>query len=410
MNTMVKESDKKQRLFRFEGLTREGQPVTGQRYAISDAVARSELLSEGITPLVVRATSQKRQSGRRRSIRQAHIAYFFRQFATMLNAGVPLVQALHMIASGEANLNLRQLIRNISSEVEAGVALGDALALYPKYFDSLTIHLVKTGERSGSLDLILTRIANYKEKTERLKAKIKKALTYPAAVVAVGLGVSAILLYFVVPQFEQIFKSFNATLPPFTVFVIKLSHILERHIWEVIVAIVVLYFLLRFLNRFRGFRRRRDQLLFRLPVLGLTLKKAAIARFARTLQIMFSSGVPIVEALESVAGATGSVPYEDAVLEIREQVAAGQPLAGSMEYYDKLFLPMAVQMMAVGERAGALDDMSGKVADVYEAEVDDVVDNLSSLIEPLLMVVLGVLVGGLVIAMYLPIFQLGNIV
>lgn len=409
MNATIKGSEKRQRLFRFEGLTREGQSVTGQRYAISDAVARSELLSEGITPLVVRATAQKRQSGRRKRIRMANIAYFFRQFATMLNAGVPLVQAMHMIASGEANLTMRKLIQEISAEVEAGVSLADTLTRHPKYFDSLTVHLVRTGERSGSLDLILTRIATYKEKTERLKAKIKKALTYPAAVIVVGLGVSAILLYFVVPQFEQIFKSFHATLPPFTQFVINLSHILEHHILKVIIGIVVLFFLLRFLNRFRGFRKRRDQLLFRLPVLGLTLKKTAIARFARTLQIMFSSGVPIVEALESVAGATGSIPYEDAVLEIREQVAAGQPLAGSMEYYDKLFLPMAIQMMAVGERAGALDDMSGKVADVFEAEVDDVVDNLSSLIEPLLMVVLGVLVGGLVIAMYLPIFQLGNI-
>jgi type IV pilus assembly protein PilC len=305
---------------------------------------------------------------------------------------------------------MQEMVMGIKSEVEAGSSLTDALATQPRYFDELFLHLVDAGERSGTLEALLDKIALYKEKAEALKAKIRKALTYPTVVVIVAFVVTGILLYFVVPQFESLFQGFGADLPAFTRLVIDLSEFVQAWWWVILLSIAGIVTGVGYANRTsRGFRRQRDILLLRLPIFGILLRKAAIARFARTLSTMFAAGVPLVDALESVAGATGNILYEEGVLRIRDQVSTGQQLNIAMQQTD-LFPNMVVQMIAIGEESGALDEMSAKVAEFYEAEVDNMVDNLSTLIEPLIMAVLGILVGGLVTAMYLPIFQMGQVV
>jgi type IV pilus assembly protein PilC len=325
----------------------------------------------------------------------------------MLSAGVPLVQSFEIIGRGHDNAGMRELILKIKSDVESGTSLSDSLSKHPYHFDALVVSLVNAGEQAGVLEALLDNIATYKEKTESLKAKIKKALFYPTAVIIVAMIVTAILLIFVVPQFEELFSSFGADLPAFTRVVVNLSEFMQSYWW--LMAGIFFGIGIGFMqgkNRSRKFSRALDRAILKLPVIGPIMHKAAVARFARTLSTMFAAGVPLVEALESVAGATGNVVYSDAVLLIRDSVATGQQLQFAMSQTG-LFPNMVEQMVAIGEESGALDSMLAKVADFFEAEVDDAVDALSSLLEPLIMSILGVLIGGLVVAMYLPIFKMG---
>jgi type IV pilus assembly protein PilC len=328
----------------------------------------------------------------------------------MLAAGIPLVQAFEIVGQGHENAAMQKLIMAVKTDVEGGSALAEALAKHPLYFDDLFVNLVAAGEQAGALETLLDKIATYKEKTEAIKKKIKKALTYPAAVVVVAFVVTIILLIFVIPAFEDLFKGFGADLPAFTRMVVDLSVFIRTQGWMLaIVAGALVSTFFYFKKRSRAMRHFLDRLALKLPIVGPILQKASIARYARTLSTMFSAGVPLVEALESVAGATGNIVYEIGVLQMKDEVATGQRLQQAMENTD-LFPNMVIQMIAVGEESGSLDEMSSKVADFYEDDVDNAVDNLSSLLEPMIMAILGVLVGGLVIAMYLPIFKMGSVI
>jgi type IV pilus assembly protein PilC len=328
----------------------------------------------------------------------------------MLAAGIPLVQGLEIVGNGHEKPSVQKLILGIKQDIESGTSLHEALAKNPLHFDDLYVNLVEAGEHSGALENLLDKIATYKEKTEALKKKVKKALFYPAAVVVVAIVVTIILLIFVIPEFENLFKGFGAQLPAFTQFVINLSNSLQTHgIYYAIILGAAVYTFFYFHKRSKKMREVIDRVMLKLPIIGPILNKSAIARYARTLSTMFAAGVPLVEALESVAGATGNIVYEIAVRKMKDEVSTGQRLQRAMENVG-IFPNMVIQMIAVGEEAGSLDTMSGKVAAFYEAEVDNAVDSMSSLLEPLIMAVLGVLVGGLVIAMYLPIFKLGSVV
>jgi type IV pilus assembly protein PilC len=330
--------------------------------------------------------------------------------ATMMKAGVPLLQSFEIIGEGFDNPNMRKLVDEVKQEVAAGNSFAAALRKKPQYFDELYCNLVDAGEQAGALDTLLERVATYKEKSESLKAKIKKAMTYPLAVVFVAIIVTGILLVKVVPQFQSVFSGFGAELPAFTVMVIGLSEFMQDWWWMILGVLAGGIFGLR--HAFKnspGFRDRTDTWLLKLPLVGALMYKSAVARYARTLSTTFAAGVPLVEALESVAGATGNIVFKRAVLRIKQDVSTGMQLNFSMRT-SGIFPTMAIQMTAIGEESGALDDMLDKVAGFYEAEVDNMVDNLTSLMEPFIMVVLGVIVGGLVVAMYLPIFQLGSAV
>ena len=338
------------------------------------------------------------------------IAIFSRQLATMLAAGIPLVQAFEIVGGGHENQAMQKLIMAIKTDVEGGSALAEAIAKHPLYFDDLFVNLVEAGEQAGALETLLDKIATYKEKTEAIKKKIKKALTYPAAVLVVAFVVTVILLIFVIPAFEDLFQGFGADLPAFTRVVIDLSQFVREKGWMLAIMIGgAVYTFFYFLKRSRPMRHTLDRMALKAPIIGPILQKAAIARYARTLSTMFAAGVPLVEALESVAGATGNIVYEIGVLQMKDEVSTGQRLQQAMENTD-LFPNMVIQMIAVGEESGSLDDMSSKVADFYEEDVDNAVDNLSSLLEPMIMAILGILVGGLVVAMYLPIFKMGSVI
>jgi type IV pilus assembly protein PilC len=328
----------------------------------------------------------------------------------MLTAGIPMVQAFEIVGVGHDKPKMQKLILAIKADIETGNTLHQSLAKHPLYFDDLFVNLVEAGEHAGALEAVLDKIATYKEKTEALKKKIKKALFYPAAVLAVAVIVTVILLLFVIPQFESLFKGFGADLPVFTQFVINMSRWMQSNGWMLLGVVVAAVFTFSyFYKRSRAMRQFLDRMALQVPVIGPILKKAAIARFARTLATMFGAGVPLVEAMKSVAGATGNIVYQDAVMRMRDEISTGLRMQRAMENTG-LFPNMVVQMIAVGEESGSLDEMSSKVADFYEADVDAAVDGLSSLLEPLIMVILGVLVGGLVIAMYLPIFKLGAVI
>ncbi|HEX5515841.1 MAG TPA: type II secretion system F family protein [Gammaproteobacteria bacterium] len=395
--------------FTWEGADKRGTKLKGQLQAPNVAAAKNELRRQGIVPKRV----QKQLTllgGRGKKITPGDIAIFSRQLATMLDSGVPLVQGFEIIGRGHENPAMQDLLLGIKADIEGGTPLSEALAKQPQYFDALYCNLVQAGEQAGVLDTLLDKIATYKEKTESIKKKIKKALFYPTAVMVVAFIVTAILLIFVVPQFESLFKGFGADLPAFTLFVVNLSQAVQKHGWLVLLGLIgTAVAFLQAKKRSRKFQEALDRLALRLPIIGDILNKAAYARFARTLATMFAAGVPLMEALESVAGATGNIVYTNAVLEMREQVSSGVQLQLSMRNVN-LFPNMMVQMVAIGEEAGSLDTMLSKVADFYEEEVDNAVDSLSSLLEPLIMAVLGILVGGLVIAMYLPIFKLGSVV
>ena len=395
--------------FVWEGTDRKGKKVKGKSMATNEAAVRADLRRQGVVPSRIKKQS-KGLFGGGGTIAPSDIAIFMRQLATMLSAGIPLVQSFEIVGSGHENAAMQKLIMAVKSDVEGGSSLTEAFSKHPLYFDDLVLNLVEAGEQAGALESLLDKIATYKEKTEALKKKIKKALTYPAAVLVVAFVVTAILLIFVIPAFEDLFKGFGADLPTFTRMVIDLSVFVREKGW--VIAIMMgagAGSFLYFKKRSRAMRHWLDRLSLKVPIIGGILQKAAIARYARTLSTMFAAGVPLVEALESVAGATGNIVYEVGVLEMRDEVATGQRLQQAMENTD-LFPNMVIQMIAVGEESGSLDAMSSKVADFYEEDVDNAVDNLSSLLEPMIMAILGVLVGGLVVAMYLPIFKMGSVI
>ena len=394
--------------FAWSGMDKKGNKVSGKSLAPDEAALRADLRRQGIAINKVKKQAQAFKAGGK--VKPEDIAVFSRQLATMLAAGIPLVQSFEIVGNGNDKPAMQRLILDLKADVEGGTSLHEALARHPLHFDDLFVNLVEAGEQAGALETLLDKIATYKEKTEALKKKIKKALFYPAAVMVVAVVVTVILLLFVIPQFESLFKGFGADLPAFTQFVINMSRWLQNN-WYIFFGIVagIAYAFAYFKKRSRAMREFLDRALLKVPIVGPIMYKGAVARYARTLSTMFAAGVPLVEALESVAGACGNIVFENAVLKMRDEVATGQRLQRAMENTN-IFPNMVIQMIAVGEEAGALDTMSGKVATFYEAEVDNAVDSMSSLLEPLIMAVLGVLVGGLVIAMYLPIFKLGAVV
>jgi type IV pilus assembly protein PilC len=399
---------RKESSFQWQGIDRKGARVKGTDLAVDEQALRAELRRRGIVANKVAKEIQlfKTQG----KVSPEDIALFSRQLATMMAAGIPLVQSFGIVGNGHDKPAVQKLILDIKADVEGGSALYEALARHPLYFDDLYVNLVQAGEQAGALESLLDKIATYKEKTEALKKKVKKALFYPTAVMVVAIVVTIILLIFVIPQFEALFKGFGAELPAFTQMVIDLSRFLQDHGLMLGVGVFAAgYGFLYMKKRSKAMREGLDRLALRLPVLGPILEKAAVARFARTLSTMFAAGVPLVEALESVAGATGNIVYSNAVMKMREEVATGQRLQQAMQNTG-IFPNMVIQMIAVGEESGALDEMSGKVATFFEADVDNAVDSMSSLLEPLIMAILGILVGGLVIAMYLPIFKMGSVV
>jgi len=395
--------------FTYEGTNRGGSRVKGEIFAISDTLAKNELRKQGINPIKVKKKPKPLFGGAKKP-EAADIAIFARQIATMMQAGVPLVQSFEIIGEGNDKPSMQKLILGIKTEVEGGVSLAEALSKYPLYFDPLFINLVNAGEQSGSLETMLDKLATYKEKTEALKAKVKKALFYPIAVLVVAFVVTVILLVFVVPQFQELFDSFGADLPALTLFVIALSEFMQTW-WYVIAGAIgaAIWLFLRIKKTSPKLQEAVDRFALKAPVLGEITTKSAIARFSRTLETMSAAGVPLVEAMDSVAGATGNIIYEKASHKIKDEVSQGTQLQTSMRNTG-LFPNMAIQMVSIGEEAGSLDAMLAKVADFYETEVDNAIDALTSLLEPLIMAVLGVLVGGLIIAMYLPIFKLGSVV
>lgn len=396
-------------IFLYKGVDKKGKRVEGEITGTNPAIVKAQLLKQGIRAQNVRK-KPKPLFGGKKKIKPLDIAIFTRQMATMMKAGVPLVQSFDIVADGVDNPALGDLIRAIREDVASGTGFAPSLRKHPKYFDDLFCNLVESGEQSGSLETMLDRIATYKEKTERLKAKIKKAMTYPIAVVVVAVVVTGILLVKVVPQFAQTFSSFGADLPAFTLFVLGLSNLAQAYWLQGLVVIIASVFIFKSLRqRNKAFAIALDKLTLRIPITGQIVYQSIIARFARTLSTTFAAGVPLIDALESVAGATGNSIYESAVLRVRDEVATGTQLNVALRQ-TKMFPSMLLQMTTIGEESGSLDEMLDKVANYYEEAVDNLVDSLTSLLEPMIMSVLGILVGGLMIAMYLPIFQLGNVV
>lgn len=395
--------------FKWEGKDRSGNKVAGEMQGTNQALVKAHLRKQGV--LVTRIHRKSTLfGGRAKKIKPLDIAFFTRQLATMMSSGVPIVQAFEIIAEGTGNPNFAKLINEIKNDVASGNTLAASLAKHPQYFDDLFCSLVESGEQSGRLESLLDRIATYKEKTEALKAKIKKAMTYPIAVIVVAIIVTAILLLKVVPQFEEVFSGFGADLPGFTLMVIGLSKWLQSWWFVVMLSIILIgWSYTQIHRRSKPFRDGQDRLLLKAPIVGQIIYEAAVARYARTLSTTFAAGVPLVQALDSVAGAAGNIVFFNAVNQIKQDVSAGTQLNFAMRT-TKVFPTLAVQMAGIGEESGNLDGMLEKVADYYEAEVDHKVDNLTTLLEPMIMSVLGVLIGGLIIAMYLPIFQLGNVV
>ena len=396
-------------IFVYNGSNRRGQAVKGEISAMSIVEAKNQLRRQGISAKKVKKLAKPLFGGGEK-IKPVDIALLSRQIATMLSAGVSLIQTIEMIASGHANKKMRTLLGEIGASVSAGNPLSATLRKYPDYFDDLYCDLVETGEQSGALETIYDRIAIYKEKSEALKSKIKKAMFYPIAVVVVAFIVTTILLIFVVPQFEEIFSSFGAELPAFTQFVLGISRGMQDY--GLIIAGVVFAAGTLFARAHKKSLKLRDSVdkkILKIPVIGEILKKASVARFTRTLATTFAAGVPLMGALDSAAGAAGNAVFRDAILFVKKEVSAGIPMNVGMRS-TAVFPEMVVQMIAIGEEAGAVDEMLSKVATIYEAEVDDMVDGLTSLLEPMIMAVLGVVIGGLIVAMYLPIFEMGNVV
>ncbi|WP_374979913.1 type II secretion system F family protein [Pseudomonas solani] len=396
-------------VFKWEGTDKKGTKVTGEISGINPALVKAQLRKQGINPLKVRKKAAS-IFGAGKKVKPLDIALFTRQMATMMKAGVPLLQSFDIIGEGFENPNMRKLVDEVKQEVAAGNSFANSLRKKPMYFDDLYCNLVDSGEQSGALETLLDRVATYKEKTEQLKAKIKKAMTYPIAVLIVAVIVSAILLIKVVPQFQDVFKGFGAELPAFTQMVVNLSEALQTWGFLILIATFgIIFGIGQFYKRSQKFRDAVDKGVLKMPIVGDIVYKSSVARYARTLSTTFAAGVPLVDALDSVSGATGNVVFKTAVNKIKQDVSTGMQLNFSMRTTG-VFPSMAIQMTAIGEESGALDTMLDKVASFYEEEVDNAVDNLTTLMEPMIMAVLGVLVGGLIIAMYLPIFTLGSVV
>ena len=404
------EKTSKQVLFLWEGTDRRGKRMKGELRAASVPLVRAELRRQGISPSKVRKKPAPLFSFSESKITTKDITVFSRQLATMVSAGVPLVQSFDIIARGNEKPAMQRLVLAVKADVEGGSSLAEALRRHPRQFDKLFCSLIQAGEQAGILENLLNKIALYKEKTEAIKGKIKKAMFDPTAVILVALIITVILLVFVVPQFEDLFSSFGGDLPAATRFVIGLSEFVQAQWnWLLLGAVAAGVAFVQAKRRSQPFNELLDRLVLQVPVFGGILRKSIIARFARTLSTMFAAGVPLVEGLESVAGAAGNSLYYTGILRVREEVATGQRLQTAMQQ-TRLFPSMVVQMVAIGEESGSLDSMLAKVADFYEEEVDDAVSGLSSLIEPIIMAVLGLLIGGLVVSMYLPIFKMGQII
>ena len=393
----------------WEGKDRKGNKSKGELTGSNLALVKAQLRKQGIIPDKVKK-KPKPLFGGSKKITPFDIAMLTRQLATMMKAGVPLVQSFDIVTDGLENKGLRDLVMAIRNDIASGTSFAGALRKHPKHFDNLYCNLVDSGEKAGALEKMLDRIATYLEKTELLKKKVKKAMTYPIAVVVVALVVTAILLVKVVPQFESLFQGFGAELPVFTQMVVRLSEWMQTWWFVVLLSIAGTIFLFKeAIRRSQKFSDFVDKYVLKLPVVGEIIDKSAVAKFGRVLSTTFAAGVPLVDALDSVAGATGNAVYRDAIQRIKNDVSSGTQLQASMRQQD-VFPVMAVQLTAIGEESGNLDEMLEKVAEHYEGVVDDMVDNLTALMEPMIMSVLGVLVGGLIIAMYLPIFQMGQVV
>ena len=403
----------KQDIFVWEGTDKKGSKKKGEVQGKNVSMVKADLRKQGINPLKVKKKPKALfggGEGKGGKITAKDISIFARQLAVMMSSGVPLVQSFEIMGKGSDNPALRNLIFTIKGDIEGGTTMAEAFRKHPRIFDDLTCNLIHAGEQAGILEELLDKIATYKEKTEALKSKIKKALFYPIAVLVVAFIITAILLIFVIPQFEALFSGFGADLPALTAFVVKLSKVFQEQWYLIFGGISVAgYAFSEAKHRSTAFREGLERLSLSAPVIGNLLHKAAVARFARTLSTMFAAGVPLVEAMESVAGAVGNVVYRQAVLKMRDAISTGTSITASMEEVNT-FPNMVIQMTSIGEEAGSLDTMLGKVADFYEREVDDAVDGLTSLLEPLIMAFLGVVVGGLVLSMYLPIFKMGEAV
>ena len=401
----------KTEMFVYEGKDKSGRPVKSEMSGASEAQVKAMLRRQGINPIRVRKKGKPLfgASGAKKIVPK-DIAVFSRQMATMMSSGVPLVQSFEIVGRGHANPNMQELILGIKGDVEAGNHLADALKRYPLHFNELFVNLIAAGEAAGILEDLMNKVATYLEKTEAIKGKIKKALFYPAAILIMAFVVTAVLMIFVIPQFADLFADFGADLPAMTLFVVNISNIFVAWWWMIFAGVAGLSFsFIEGKKRSPGFRHFIERLSLKAPVFGDILQKAIIARFARTLATMFAAGVPLVEAMDSVAGAAGNVVYSEAIGKMRDGIATGSQLQVCMRETN-LFPNMVVQMVAIGEESGSIDHMLGKVADFYEEEVDNAVDAMSSLMEPVIMAVLGVLIGGLVIAMYMPIFKMGQVV
>jgi type IV pilus assembly protein PilC len=406
---MAKAAQQQEATFTYEGTDSRGKKVKGEMPGKSVALVRTELRRQGIKVQKVRKKTQINIGGKGK-VKPEDIAIFTRQLATMMKAGVPLVQSFDIVADGLDNPAMREVVVQIKNDIEGGNSFGGALRKHPAHFDDLFCSLIESGEESGALETMLDRVALYKEKSEALKQKIKKALKYPITVIIVAMIVTVILLVKVVPTFQELFQGFGAELPAFTQFVIGISEWVQEKWFLGLVLIIAGVFGFREAHRrSQAVKDAVDRLLLKLPIVGDLTYKATVARFARTLSTTFAAGVPLIDALDACAGATGNVVYRNAVLQVKDDVATGQQLQFAMRNTG-VFPNMALQMTAIGEESGALDSMLAKVAQYYEDEVDNAVDGLTSMMEPLIMGVLGVLVGGLIIAMYLPIFQLGSVV
>ena len=397
-------------IFVWQGKDKKGSRAKGEISANNVNTAKALLRRQGITPIKIKKKPKDLFAPKKPAIKPADIAVFSRMLATMMSSGVPLMQSMQIIGEGHENASMQDMILSIKADVESGTSLAESLGKFPLHFDDLFVNLVNAGEQSGTLEQLLHEIAVYKEKTEALKAKIKKALVYPISILVVAFIVTAILMIFVIPQFQSLFEGFGAELPALTQMVIDLSIFFQEYWWLIFGSIIgAVYAIMEAKRRSRKVQHFFDRLLLKVPVIGVVMEKGAIARFARTFATMFKAGVPLVESMVSVAGATGNIVFSEGTLEMRDEVSTGTQLNVAMRN-SELFPNMVIQMVAIGEESGSLDTMLAKVADFFEQEVDDAVDNMTALMEPMIMVILGGLIGTLVIAMYLPIFKLGAVV
>lgn len=402
-------AEQKQVIFIYKGLDKNGKKVDGEMEGYNTDLVKAMLRKQGINPLVVKKKPKDLFGGSSgKKITTGDIAVFSRQLATMMSSGVPLVQAFSIIGTGHANPSMQKLIMEIKNDVESGNSLANSLAKHPEYFDDLFCSLVEAGEQSGALENLLNEIATYKEKTEAIKKKVKKALMYPIAVTVVAFVVTTILLIFVVPQFQEMFENFGGELPAFTQLIVNISEWMQKN-WYIFFGIIggLAFAFVQLKKNVPSVGIYLDRMALKAPILGDITEKSIIARFSRTMSVMFAAGVPMVETMDSVAGAAGNYVYTTAIQKMRDEVATGDQLNASMKR-TKLFPNMVIQMVSIGEESGSVDHMLTKVADFYEEEVDNAVDTLSTLMEPFIMVFLGVVVGGLVVAMYLPIFKMGQ--